>query len=225
MKQGEATRRRLLETACVVFGEKGYRDATHAEICRRAKVNIAAINYHFGSKDALYRAAWDHASDLAQRLYPIDGGAPPDAAPRDRLRATVRALLLRRSDEKRLGHLNSIRMMEIFNPTGLLDEALAAWRARMRGHVQGILRDFLGSDASAQALELCELSVMAPCLMAFHPKRIGAGRRAWKFTLDDVDSLADHIVRFSCAGIRSVRQDLRACTTTKARRRAVERTK
>ena len=53
-KDGQETRHKILETACAAFAEKGYRDATNAEICQRAQVNSAAINYHFGSKDALY---------------------------------------------------------------------------------------------------------------------------------------------------------------------------
>ena len=48
---GLETRGRLLDAAGAIFADKGFRDATTAEICRRAKANIAAVNYHFGSKD------------------------------------------------------------------------------------------------------------------------------------------------------------------------------
>ncbi|HXE54344.1 MAG TPA: TetR family transcriptional regulator, partial [Tepidisphaeraceae bacterium] len=50
------TRERLLETAGQVFAEKGVDRATGKEICARAKTNVAAINYHFGSFDGLYEA-------------------------------------------------------------------------------------------------------------------------------------------------------------------------
>jgi TetR/AcrR family transcriptional regulator, regulator of cefoperazone and chloramphenicol sensitivity len=48
------TRSRLLETAGRVFAEKGYDRAMAREICKLARVNPAAINYHFGGKDRLY---------------------------------------------------------------------------------------------------------------------------------------------------------------------------
>jgi TetR/AcrR family transcriptional regulator, regulator of cefoperazone and chloramphenicol sensitivity len=56
-KGGVATRKRLLAAAGRVFAEKGYRDATIAEICRLAGTNIASVNYHFSDKESLYREA------------------------------------------------------------------------------------------------------------------------------------------------------------------------
>jgi len=56
-KGGVATRERLLAAAGRVFAEKDYRKATIAEICRLAETNIAAVNYHFGDKETLYREA------------------------------------------------------------------------------------------------------------------------------------------------------------------------
>lgn len=52
----EQTRERLLVAARVVFSENGFQNATVREICRRAEVNIAAVNYYFNSKEALFAA-------------------------------------------------------------------------------------------------------------------------------------------------------------------------
>jgi AcrR family transcriptional regulator len=201
-KDGQETRKRILKAALQVFGEKGYRDATHAEICRRAGVNTAAINYHFGSKDGLYQATWEDAASLADALYPIDGGVASDAAPEERLRGLVRTLLQRRADERRLGHFHSIRMMEIVNPTGLLDEAIAAWREKSRTLFLSAIGDILGPDATQTDLEMCEMSAVSQCLMAYKGKR----KSIWGFRPDVLDTLAEHIVRFSLAGMRETRK-------------------
>ncbi len=54
--RGERARTRLLFEASRIFSEKGYAKASTREICEAAGLNPAAIHYHFGDKDGLYRA-------------------------------------------------------------------------------------------------------------------------------------------------------------------------
>ena len=196
-KDGEETRGRILRAALQVFGEKGYRDATHAEICHRAGVNTAAINYHFGSKDGLYQATWDEATARADALYPADGGVDRSAPPEARLLGMVRAFLRRRADEKQLGHLHNIRMMELVNPTGLLEKAMAVSHEKTRASFHKVIFELLGPAATQTDLEMCEMSVMSQCILAYKKRRKGT----WAFEADAVDRLAAHIMRFSLAGI------------------------
>lgn len=54
--RGERARARLLAEATRIFAEKGYAKAATREICLAAGLNVAAIHYHFGGKEGLYRA-------------------------------------------------------------------------------------------------------------------------------------------------------------------------
>jgi len=54
--KGERARTRLLSEAARIFSDKGYTGASTREICAAAGLNVAAIHYHFGGKDGLYRA-------------------------------------------------------------------------------------------------------------------------------------------------------------------------
>jgi AcrR family transcriptional regulator len=67
------TRRRLLEAALEVFTAEGFRNATIQQICARAGANIAAAHYHFGGKEELYAAVFEHAVSLADRRVFLDG--------------------------------------------------------------------------------------------------------------------------------------------------------
>jgi TetR/AcrR family transcriptional regulator, regulator of cefoperazone and chloramphenicol sensitivity len=53
--RGERARTRLIAEAARIFAEKGYAAASTREICVAASLNVAAIHYHFGGKEGLYR--------------------------------------------------------------------------------------------------------------------------------------------------------------------------
>ena len=52
---GAETRLRILRTAGNLFAERGYYAVMSKDICRAAGVNTAAVNYHFGGRDELYK--------------------------------------------------------------------------------------------------------------------------------------------------------------------------
>jgi AcrR family transcriptional regulator len=60
-----STRNRILLAAERLFAEKGVANATLKMVTQEAGVNLAAVNYHFGSKEELAFAVFD---DLADRI-------------------------------------------------------------------------------------------------------------------------------------------------------------
>ena len=53
---GDSTRAKLLDAAGRLFAECGYAGAASKAICEAAGTDLAAINYHFGNRDGLFRA-------------------------------------------------------------------------------------------------------------------------------------------------------------------------
>ena len=64
--QRDDTRSKILDAAEQMFAEHGFDGTSIREITRVADVNVAAVHYHFGSKEALLQAV------LARRLAPIN---------------------------------------------------------------------------------------------------------------------------------------------------------
>jgi len=53
------TRERLLDAAERLLAAKGFEATSVRDVTAKAKANLAAVNYHFGSKEALVRAVFE----------------------------------------------------------------------------------------------------------------------------------------------------------------------
>jgi len=63
----DPTRDRILAAAVDLFSERSFKDATTREIAQRSGVTQPLLNYHFRSKDELWRAAMDTLFDKLRR--------------------------------------------------------------------------------------------------------------------------------------------------------------
>jgi AcrR family transcriptional regulator len=83
-RPSDITRERILRAAQSLFADRGYKDTSVRAVVAKAKVNQAAIHYHFGGKDGLYRevlraairALTEHQLAHAEE---IKGMSPEDA--------------------------------------------------------------------------------------------------------------------------------------------------
>lgn len=203
-KDGESTRRRILDAALQLFGEKGFHNATHAEVCDLAGANIAAINYHFRSKEQLYRDVCEYAIASMAALYPPGGNVAPDASPESRLHAHIEALIRRSRVPAPLRYYHQIRMLEMFNPTGLADDIWDAWFGRHRELSRAIIEDLLGPGAAADDVARCQISLLGPLYVANSFYTSGTIKHGGGPHLDDAEALIAHIYQFTLAGIRAV---------------------
>jgi len=207
---GAETRQRLLQAAAEVFATRGFRAARVAGICRRAGANPAAINYYFGSKRGLYVEAWRHAFAQSIGKHPPDGGVPAGAPPEERLRGRVLSLMHRILDPD--SHELDIVHKELASPTGLLHGPMRQALEPIREGLTGIVRELLDPGATELQVRLCRMSVISQCFGPLLRERRrresrGAGQAACAAGLPaTVDDLADHVVRFSLAGIGETRR-------------------
>lgn len=207
---GLETRRKLLDAAGMLFAEKGFHDTKTADVCRVAKANIAAVHYHFRCKEDLYAAAWRNEFERSIEAYPPDGGVNASATAEERLRGHILALVRRSMDPNSRDF--DIAHREMANPTGLLAEVVHTSMGPLRQMHLALIREILGPRVTEQDVQLCEMSISAQCLAflmqerqrRFAPpevRQIGPPR----LNIDSV-VLADHITRFSLAGLREVKQ-------------------
>lgn len=58
----------IMQKAVELFSEYGFDNTPIRELCQHAGVNIAMINYYFGSKDKLFEAIIEHKSNYMREL-------------------------------------------------------------------------------------------------------------------------------------------------------------
>ena len=200
--RSHATRQRLLDAGLEVFARDGFRGATIERICRRAGANIAAAHYHFGDKRRLYAAVFADAERRALASAPAEAAA--DGAPAARLRAHVASFLHRLLDPNRPAWMAQLLAHELVDPTPALDRIV---RRRMRANHQQIaaILQELAPGARPDAIRLATLSVVAQCVFYRHSAAIISRLYPDFDPAREVEHIADHITRFSVAGVASLR--------------------
>ncbi len=94
---GEATRAALLDAARRLVIERGYAGASVRELTAAAGANLAAVNYHFGSRERLLTeallASWVEWADAIGQVSASLASADPSAGPLEHMAAQARPLL------------------------------------------------------------------------------------------------------------------------------------
>jgi len=201
-EDGKETRFRLLNAACDVFAKKGYRDARVATICKRAGANVASVNYYFGGKESLYKEAWEYAlQDINESVFSESNVGTGQ----ERLRVYIQNLIQNFSAEGALGRFGRLYLVEMVNPTGLIQDAWHDSIEPNRVKLHAIIRDILGTEAQDRDIRFCELSIVNQCRVFVTVKRSDL-----EYMLGEplnqglIQRLANHIADFSLAGIQAV---------------------
>ena len=211
-----ATRQHLLEAAGRVFADVGFRAATVREICERAGANIAAVNYHFGDKEQLYRAVLQETYQSAIKKYPADYGLRENATAEERLRAFVHSLLLRIFSEGPSARHGKLMAREMMEPTGALDAIVREDIRPMSSLLVSIVSELLGAGADDATKRLCANSVVSQALFYHHCRPVVVRLHPdLKFDRAGIERLTEHITRFSLAAITNLAAKPRGRATKK----------
>lgn len=200
------TRDRLLKVAEKLFAQKGYDAVSVREITTTANCNLAAVNYHFGTKQSLYlqmfRERW---LSMAQRILDCfeenlagyGGDSSPDTIIRSLAEAFIKGPL---TDEERLYHFQ-LMTRELIKPTEgfdlVVNEVVRLFFERLGQRLSVIFADT--TDAECMILNILSIIAMINYFtVARTPVSKIIGR-----TYDESfkNRLVQHIVTFCLSGL------------------------
>lgn len=202
---GGTTRRRLLQAATALFAERGFLAVRVRDITDAAGCSVAAVNYHFGSKDTLYRRV------LQEQLRALrdDGieaieSALQAAAGRPTLERLLRGFAVTPGGTPGRSRCADLLWRELLDPRlaprDLLDVVIKPIETAFVRAICG-LEPTLGKERALH----CARSVMAQLAYIPHLNRFLGSEDGCGQNTHLASSEVDHIVSFSAAGIRSLR--------------------
>jgi AcrR family transcriptional regulator len=199
----DATEARILETAGHVFAETGFQAAKVRDICARAGVNLAAVNYHFGDKLGLYNEVLRYAACAAgaATFDPVLPGRTPEA----KLRAFALGLLQQIYGEDRPAWPVRLMTHELAQPTPAFDEVVDQVMRPKHDVIRKLVGSVIGRPAEDRQTRLCAQSIMGQIIVYAHGREVL--KRLWpdlRFTTETLNEIATHIAAFSYAALKSM---------------------
>ena len=194
----------ILNAAGEVFATKGFKNATVREICAKAGVNLAAINYHFGDKERLYIEAVKNARNLLEAAVPMPTW-PASADPEEKLRLFIHTLARRLLNRDVASWQHGLLVREFMDPSRACQEMMQESIVPIIEQMYAILRQLMPSGVPDHIIQQLGFSIIAQCVYyRFQGRVVSMLIPAAQFDAHySPDQLAEHIARFSVAAIRA----------------------
>lgn len=196
------TRQRLIDSAALLFAERGFENVTVRELCKASSANVAAVNYHFGDKAGLYRAVITKAIAVMLETNELSQRAGDGLSPEDQLRGFVRVFVSRLTVDSPTAWIHRLMAREMERPTDALEQVITQVVKPRLEYLSGIAGAIMGLPPTDVRVMRCLGSLQMQCLvMARKPpasleKQFGGGF--------DLEATCVHIAEFSLGGMRAI---------------------
>lgn len=210
-KKSEATKERILLAAAELFAEHGYHGTTHQMMSDKASVNIAAINYHFGSKENLYLKVWEFLVEVGLQDY--GDFIHEEDTPEEQLRSFIKWRVKAVTDTGLRGCLAQIGRREMNKPSPVHDELEERYMKEKRTWFFNLIREIVGHDLDVSTITMVAFCIYSPLIHLIEVKGIMQTSLEEPFKdqfasfWEDLDTLSESIYTFALAGLKRITDD------------------
>ncbi len=196
---------RLLEVAGQVFADQGFERATGKEICERAGMNAAAINYYFGGMEGLYVEVLVEAKE---RLFSTDDLLTLIAgenAAEARLRKLMEVVVTHLSGDATSSWMYRVLGRELISPSPLAEIA-GQWQiAKRLALMSSMVGEIMGAPPDHPAVRLGMLNVIGPIVLLF-----ASNAETYRIVVPQLElrpefatATADYLTAYAIAGLKA----------------------
>lgn len=200
---GEVTYNRILVAAGELFASVGFAETTSKMIAAEAEVDLASINYHFGSRNGLYQAALTEAHRRLINVGDLERLAASTVPATTKLKKLIEFLVDGATGTERW----PVRILgrEILAPSSHFlsmqqTEVMPKFRI-----ILPILSEITAIPPDDPALVRCLVSVAAPCAMLLV---VGRGPNIFANQILEMprEALVEHLYSFAIGGLGAISQ-------------------
>jgi AcrR family transcriptional regulator len=162
-RPSEYTRQNIMKAATALFAERGYDGTSIRAIVSKARVNQAAINYHFKGKEGLYFEVLKVAFEGYLRLDNFDLKRLEDMPREEALRSFVHQQLRPLLARDQMSRYIRIFAWENVRPSKVLTNFVSTGAMPFLASATELVRRFLPADTSDQDAMCAAISLMGQC--------------------------------------------------------------
>lgn len=207
----DTTRERILAAASEVFAVKGFDKTTVRDICAKADVNVAAVNYHYGDKQNLYFQVLSSWMDEYVEKTGLRESMANDETPEKQLREYIKAELsyMCRAYDPEGIQLNKARqimqelMADDHNP-----EVFDCQREIEQKILFPTIKKLIGDRDDPEILNHAAMSATSLTIHYFL-RAIDNPDMAIQ-TTEDLEFTADFLTSFALGGLKSIKEKYNA---------------
>lgn len=201
----DTTREKILAAASDVFAAKGFEKTTVRDICSRADVNVAAINYHFGDKQNLYYQVLSLWMEEYVEKTGLRESIDAQESPKDKLKQYLRAELsyMCRANDPEGIQLNQARQIlqeltsEDHNP-----DVFTCHKEVEEKVLFPVIQELIGN---CEDMEVVSHAAMCATSLTIHYflRALDDPQFAIQ-TEEDLDYTADYLTSFAVGGLKAI---------------------
>ncbi|MCL1857483.1 MAG: TetR/AcrR family transcriptional regulator [Kiritimatiellaeota bacterium] len=198
------TRDRLLAVASDMFAALGYSQTRTQDICREAGTNPAAVNYHFGGKDGLYKAVWEYALTVA--VGEAEAKAISHNEDREWLYHFIYASILAVFDIGPKTNFRKLMQHELRNASGMADDIMERHMSPRMIEMEKRMRRIMGSSVSDFQVRCALAAIYSQCTALNLSRHLS--RRLFGDappTDEDARRFAREMCAFIIGGVRAIK--------------------
>ena len=209
--KNDFTKERLLNVAEALFAQKGYDAVSIREITAAAHCNLAAVNYHFGSKQNLYievfRSRWVPRGRRLQEYFRKSLAAQDSPSPTAVAKSLAEAFLVGPlSDEERQRH-HQLMARELGQPTEAFELVAEQVIRPFVKELADTLRSLMPGGLTEERLMLNVLTIIATVLY-FSFAHVAVTRITGReYDVAFKAQLVEHITEFSVKGLGGIEKE------------------